>query len=85
MDVAHAGDARLFIAERQGRIRILQPDGTVRPAPFLSLLEKVLCCEGEQGFQGLAFHPDYPATPFLFVHYAGLNGNLFISRFHRDG
>ena len=28
--IVHAGDERLFVLEREGRIRIVQPDGVIR-------------------------------------------------------
>jgi glucose/arabinose dehydrogenase len=85
MDIVNAGDERLFVAEREGVIRIIEPDGTVLPTPFLDFQSKVTCCIGEQGFQGLVFHPNYASNGFFYVHYAGLNGNIFISRFTVTG
>ena len=59
--VTHApGDrSRLFIAERGGAIRILDLNtGSVLQAtPFLTM--SGISTDGEGGFLGLAFHPDY--------------------------
>src|SRR5688500_5401647 len=60
MFVTHApGDSsRLFIAQRSGAIRVLNLNtGVLQPAPFLSMTG--VDTEGEGGFLGLAFHPDY--------------------------
>jgi glucose/arabinose dehydrogenase len=58
--VTHApGDAsRLFIAQRGGAIRILNLNtGMLQPTPFLTMTG--IDTEGEGGFLGLAFHPNY--------------------------
>ncbi|NIP52509.1 MAG: hypothetical protein GWN30_18755, partial [Gammaproteobacteria bacterium] len=59
-DIKHAGDSRLFIVEREGRIRIAQPDGSVLPTPFLDISGPTIALDNwEQGLLGLAFHPNY--------------------------
>jgi glucose/arabinose dehydrogenase len=58
--VTHApGDhSRLFIAQRGGSIRILNlTTGTLEPTPFLTM--SGISTDGEGGFLGLAFHPNY--------------------------
>jgi glucose/arabinose dehydrogenase len=58
--VTHApGDrSRLFIAERGGGIRILNLEtGTLEAMPFLTM--SGVSTDGEGGFLGLAFHPNY--------------------------
>jgi glucose/arabinose dehydrogenase len=65
----HAGDGsgRLFVVEKEGRIRILA-GGVLAQAPFLDIGEKVLA-GGERGLLGLAFHPQYAANGRFFVNY----------------
>src|SRR5256885_1901753 len=55
---AHDASNRLFIVERPGRIKVLQP-GSTSPTVFLDITSKVLS-GGEQGLLGLAFHPSFP-------------------------
>src|SRR5215211_1850667 len=58
--VTHApGDSsRLFIAERGGGIRILNlQTGVLQTTPFLTM--SGVSTNGEGGFLGLAFHPNY--------------------------
>ena len=58
--VTHApGDrSRLFIAERTGAIRILNlQTGLLEATPFLTM--SGVSTDGEGGFLGLAFHPNY--------------------------
>lgn len=83
VDIVHAGDDRLFIVERAGRIRILHPDGSLDPVPFLDITDRVLSAGGEQGLLGLAFHPHYATNGRFFVFYTTGTNNGFIrlSRF----
>lgn len=87
VDVAHAGDGRLFIVERPGTIRILGADGALLPQPFIDLTDRVLADAGEQGLLGLAFHPQYATNGRFYVFYtAGTgNGTLRLSRFNVSG
>ena len=64
---AHDGTNRMFILEQAGVIKVLQPGGTT-PTVFLDIRNLVLS-GGEQGLLGLAFHPQYPATPKFYVDY----------------
>ena len=67
--LTHAGDSRLFVAERAGRIRIAERDGNVRPTPFLDIAAQVDDSASEMGLLGLAFHPDYASNGYLYVNY----------------
>ena len=77
---APRGDARLFVLERAGTIRIIQ-NGEVLPEPFLDLTGRV-SEEAEQGFLSLAFFPDYATSGRFVVHFSDLQGNSQILLFH---
>ena len=78
---APPGDnARLFIAEKGGAIRIVK-NGTLLPTPFLDLAGRV-STGSEQGLLGLAFDPAYAGTGRVVVHYTDLAGNTVVSVFH---
>ncbi|MEO8437428.1 MAG: PQQ-dependent sugar dehydrogenase [Chloroflexota bacterium] len=81
LDIANAGDGsgRLFVAEQAGRIRVVKV-GALVERPFLDIHERILS-GGERGLLGLAFHPDYPTDPRLFVDYTDLEGNTVVSSF----
>lgn len=69
---APAGDARLFVVEQPGRIRVVTAAGAVLPTPFLDLSGQVLFTESgedERGLLGLAFAPDYATSGHFFVYY----------------
>ncbi|MCB0567860.1 MAG: PQQ-dependent sugar dehydrogenase, partial [Phaeodactylibacter sp.] len=59
VDITHAGDSRLFIVEKAGRIRIIDDNGATLPQPFLDITGRVNSQASERGLLGLAFHPDY--------------------------
>src|SRR5262245_58668323 len=67
--ISNAGDGsnRLFFVLQGGRI-VIHNGTTVLGTPFLDINTLVIA-GGEQGLLGLAFHPDYPATPYFFVNY----------------
>src|SRR6188768_3700178 len=69
VDIAHCGDARLFIVEQPGTIRILQPNGQLLATPFLDISGPVNSGGNEQGLLGLAFHPQYAQNGFFYVYY----------------
>ncbi|MGI9332516.1 MAG: PQQ-dependent sugar dehydrogenase [Gammaproteobacteria bacterium] len=69
--IANAGDPRLFVVERAGRIRIVRSNAnaTVVSIPFLDIVSRVHSSSSEQGLLGLAFHPRYAANGFFYVYY----------------
>jgi hypothetical protein len=77
------GDPRLFVAEKGGRIRIIE-NGAVRPTPFLDLSSRV-STGSEQGLLGLAFDPDYATNARFVVNYTDLAGDTRISAFRVSG
>ena len=86
VDIRHAGDGsgRLFVAEQQGRIRILQ-NGQLQFEPFLDITDRVDDGQSEQGLLGLAFHPDFARNGFFYVNYTKLGGDTVIARFTASG
>jgi glucose/arabinose dehydrogenase len=76
---APASDARLFIVEKGGAIRIVK-DGALLPTPFLNLADRV-STDGERGLLGLAFDPAYATSGRFVVHYTDVNGNTVVSMF----
>ncbi len=83
VNLQNAGDARLFVVEQNGFIKILNPDGTTNSTPFLDISSQVSCC-GERGLLGLAFHPDYANNGFFYVNYTDTDGDTQVSRFSVD-
>jgi glucose/arabinose dehydrogenase len=83
--IAHSGDGsgRLFVVEREGRIRIIK-NGTVLPVPFLDISSRVASGGQEQGLLSVVFPPGYSSgQPVFYVDYTGTQGvgDTVISRF----
>jgi glucose/arabinose dehydrogenase len=78
-----AGDARLFVVEQAGRIRIVS-GGQVVSAPFLDITAKV-SSGGERGLLSVAFHPDYARNGFFYVNYTDNHGDTRVERYHAAG
>ena len=81
VEIKNAGDDRLFVVEKSGKIKILNQNGTVNSTPFLDIEDRVSTNANERGLLGLAFHPNYPENPFFFVNYTNNNGDTTISKF----
>lgn len=80
LDVAaRPGDGALFVVERLGVIRQVT-GGTVADEPFIDLRDMVESDSIEQGLLGIAFHPDYPQDPRVFLfHSLADNNNVLVS------
>jgi glucose/arabinose dehydrogenase len=80
-DIANAGDGRLFIAQKNGVIKIINNDGTVRATPFLDIDSIVINGGNEEGLLGLVFHPNYVSNRYFYVYYTNLSGDNVVSRY----
>ncbi len=76
---APEGDSRLFVVERNGRIRIVQ-NGALLAEPFLDLRSRVNF-QGERGMLSMAFDPQYASNGRFYVYYVDLQGDVAIERF----
>lgn len=85
VDIAHAGDERLFIVEKDGVIRIIDGSGNMLPTAFLNINSRVGSGGSEQGLLGLAFHPNYTTNDYFYVNYTNNSGDTVISRFSVTG
>jgi len=80
VEIANAGDSRLFVVQQGGLIRILNSNGTINTTPFLNL-STLISTGGERGLLGLAFHPNYATNGFFFVNYTNTSGSTVIARY----
>lgn len=80
--IVSAGDERLFIVEKDGKIRILQPDGSILEPPFLDITPLVRSEDQEQGLLGLVFTPSDPAI--FYVYYINKAEEITIARYRTD-
>lgn len=84
LDIVHAGDERIFIVEKAGRVRIVNQQGVVNPVPFIDIRTRVYDQSSEQGLLGMAFDPDYDKNGYFYLSYVNNSENTVLSRFHVD-
>lgn len=82
VDLAHAGDGRLFVVEKEGKIRIIDSDGTVLAGNFLDITSTVGALYSEQGLLGLTFHPNYDVNGYFYVYYTDNDENTVVARYN---
>jgi len=66
--VEFASDGRVFVAEKSGLIRVFLNLSATVPAVFADLRTNVHNYE-DRGLLGMALHPDFPTTPYVYVLY----------------
>jgi glucose/arabinose dehydrogenase len=84
VDIANAGDFRLFVVEQGGTIRIVDSANSIKPVPFLDISDRVRNNASEQGLLGLAFHPEFEDNGYFFVNYTIDDWSTRVSRFQVD-
>ncbi len=75
--VSPPGDPRLFVVEKDGRIRIVR-NGTLLSTLFLDHRASVSTA-GERGLLGLAFHPEFATNGLFVLDYTDPTGRTVLS------
>jgi len=57
-------DGRALVSERRGQIRLIEPNGQFAQRLYATLK---VAAEGEAGLMGLALHPKFPESPYVYV------------------
>jgi len=79
---ASPGDPRLFVVEQAGRVWMLDGD---EKTLFLDIRDVVDRKGNERGLLGMAFHPNYPDDPRVFVDYTGSGGKTVVASYRLAG
>jgi glucose/arabinose dehydrogenase len=66
--VRFASDGRVFVAEKTGLIKVFDNVSDTTPTVFADLSTNVYSF-WDRGLLGLALHPSFPATPYVYVAY----------------
>ncbi|MGH7766101.1 MAG: PQQ-dependent sugar dehydrogenase, partial [Candidatus Binatia bacterium] len=66
--VQFASDGRVFIAEKSGRVKVFPSLSASTPTVFADLRTNVHNF-WDRGLLGMALHPNFPATPYVYVLY----------------
>ncbi len=77
---------RLFIVEKEGRIKVLNlKTGVVSGTFFLDIADSLvgggITTNDERGLLGLAFHPDYQNNGYFYIDYTNNLGTTIIARY----
>ena len=64
---AFAPDGRIFITQKAGTVRVWQ-NGELLPQNFIDISHEVNQT-ADRGLLGIAVHPNYPATPYVYLSY----------------
>ena len=80
LEIAHAGDSRLFVVQKGGLIKIVNANGSVNATPFLNI-SSLVSTVSERGLLGLAFHPNYATNGYFFINYSNTSGDTVIARY----
>ncbi len=77
-NIAFAPDGKVFVTERTGTIQLLDNENDTTPTLVADLSSKVYN-GGDRGLLGVAVHPNFPATPYVYVAYSydGVIGGPF--------
>ena len=84
VDIQNAGDGsnRIFVVEQSGIIKVFENDPEVSSTETFLDIKGRVSSGGEMGLLGLAFHPQFPDSPYFYVDYtAGNPRRTVISRF----
>src|SRR5437867_2363073 len=79
--IAFAPDGRVFFTERPGRIRVVKSASQPlpwRPETYRDMASVV--ASGEGGLMGLALHPDFARSPYLYVMYTTRKRGVAVNR-----
>jgi glucose/arabinose dehydrogenase len=77
------GDARLFVVEQGGRLRIID-NGQLLGGSFLDISADI-SSGGERGLLSLAFHPNYGTNGYFYVNYTDQGGDTRVERYTVSG
>ncbi len=83
MKQAPGDNARWFVVEKSGAIRVFDNDPATMTADTFIDISAIVNSANEGGLLGLAFHPNFPATPYAYLSYTRTSAPLvsWISRF----
>ncbi len=77
--ISQCGDARLFVVEQTGNIKIIK-NGVLLSTPFLNI-GSLTAPGGERGLLGLAFAPDYFTSGNFYINYTNASGTSTVARY----
>src|ERR1700730_9620084 len=74
------GSKRLFVLEREGRVRVADANGQLKLTPFLDVSQNT-STSTEEGMLGLAFDPAFAQNGFVYVDYTANDASVQVVRY----
>jgi glucose/arabinose dehydrogenase len=74
------GSKRLFVLEREGRVRVADADGKLQSTPFLDLSDDT-STSTEEGLLGLAFDPNFTQNGYVYVDHTANDASVQVTRY----
>jgi len=71
---------RLFVLEREGRVRVASADGVLKATPFLDVSDNT-STGTEEGLIGLAFDPGFTQNGYVYIDYTAADSTVRIVRY----
>jgi glucose/arabinose dehydrogenase len=74
------GTKRFFVLERDGRVRVADAEGGLRPTPFLDLSQDT-STSTEEGLLGIAFDPGFTRNGYVYVDHTANDASVQVTRY----
>jgi glucose/arabinose dehydrogenase len=74
------GSKRLFVLEREGRIRVADANGQLKLTPFLDVSQNT-STSTEEGMLGLVFDPAFAQNGYVYVDYTANDASIQVVRY----
>ena len=74
------GSKRLFVLEREGRVRVADANGQLKLTPFLDVSQNT-STSTEEGLLGLAFDPAFAQNGYVYVDYTANDASVQVVRY----
>lgn len=74
------GSKRLFVLERDGRVRVADANGQLHATPFLDVSQDT-STGTEEGMLGLAFDPAFAQNGYVYIDYTAKDASVHIVRY----
>jgi glucose/arabinose dehydrogenase len=68
ISIEFASDGRVFVAEKSGIVKVFDNLSDTTPTTFADLRTQVQDY-WDRGLEGMVLHPNFPATPYVYVYY----------------
>lgn len=81
-DMDWSADGWIWFSEKRGQISRFSPES--RKLQKIHFIEEVYQSWDNSGLHGLALHPDFPRSPFVFAHYTYAENQSRLVRFRFD-